>query len=141
MTNISPNFVKSNPMCSNADIPGRTDAVWLEKFAQMLKNKPESGSYLESLNGEPIPVRVETKPDRGFGETRLMWVYAIVADDLSGWVLSGSSKGVVCQLSAASQLELIERNGGSDEGLTVSRLYVIRQNYRGTALRCELTTE
>ena len=110
-----------------------------EKFEALLNNKPDTGAFLETLSGDPVPVHVDRKPDRGQGEKRVMFVYALINDECTGYFLADDSRGVLCLLTDEAQEVLVENNGGSEERLVVMDLYVKRRNFKGTALICELT--
>jgi len=108
-------------------------------FDNLMESKPEAGVYLQPKDGERVRVKVETKPDRGDGPKELMIVYAAIDPECSGWYVSENSRGVTCLLVQAAQDELRRRFG--DGPYFVTDLYVVRQNYRGTALICDLADE
>jgi hypothetical protein len=113
----------------------------VERFTQLMQNKPDTGVYLQSLTGDPVRLRVEDKPDRGSGPTRVIFTYAVIDDRCQGWFLADDTRGVVCQLTSSAQEEMMRRSGGDPEKMTVSELYVVRRNIRGTSLICDLADE
>lgn len=109
-----------------------------DRFEELRAAKPDAGDILTTKDGEPVPVFVENKPDRGKGAMRVVYTNALIDHDCTGWYLSPEKNGLKVLILPRSQDRLIERNGGSIEGLSVSELRVIRQNEKGTALICEL---
>jgi len=107
-------------------------------FKSLLDQKPSAGTILESFSKEPVSIFLDNKPDIGQGPKRIMFANALIDDEATGWFLMESSRGLKCLILPHAQDELIAQNGGSTENLTVTRLRVVRQNNRGTALICEL---
>ena len=108
-------------------------------FNNLMQSKPEAGVYLTPKDGEPVAVKVEMKTDRGDGPKRLMIVYAAIDPECSGWFVSENEHGVACLLVESAKEELMRRYG--DGPFFVTDLYVVRQNFRGTALICDLADD
>ena len=111
------------------------------KFDRLRNQKPQPGEVLRSKDGEPVPVYVETKPDFGQGETRVVFTNALIDRECTGWYLTKETNGLKVLVLPHSQERLIELNGGSVENLQVVALRVVRHNEKGTALICELVEE
>lgn len=101
----------------------------MSKFEYLRENKPSEGEVVISLDGDPVPVRVET----GFIE-RKMFVNAIIDDDCTGWYLSSGNRGLKMVLVPEAQEQLIALNYGSLGNLKVSALRVVRASFAGTCL-------
>lgn len=101
-----------------------------QKFKATLRRRPVVGDTLRTINGAGVRVRIETKPDRGSGESQIYFVYAVVDDSGSGWYLSDEPHGVVCLLRP-SAVSVSMKNGG-----VLRRVRVISWNARNTAMIC-----
>lgn len=109
----------------------------MTKFNDLLKQKPTAGTTLRSKDGSPVPLFVDNREHDGKAR-RVMFANALIDEEATGWYLADSTRGLKCLILPEHQRRLIEENGGSEEGLTVLELRVVRQNDRQTALICEL---
>lgn len=110
------------------------------RMARLLSDKPTVNSILKIEGTTPVNVTVQIKPDRGRGETLLMFVHARVNEGCTAWVLSDCSHGLVCLILPDSQEKLWRQKKYTGD-MSVVALRVIGFNKNRTALKCEIVEQ
>lgn len=109
-----------------------------EKFQYLRSHKPQPGDLLTTKDGLPVQVDVSHRKEEDGTERRVMMVATLIDDECTGWYLVSGTQGMRVLILPQSQEKLIEANGGSEKGVTVSSLWVVRHNPSHTALICEV---
>jgi hypothetical protein len=104
-----------------------------ERFDWFRKNKPGRGDVLRPISGGSVPVFVDVKDS----ERRVLFCKCHIDEECKGWFLCDDPKALTVLIIEDEHGGLIEANGGSDAGIRVSALRIIRQNRKGTALIAE----
>lgn len=102
-----------------------SDAIRSAKFRSLVHNIPQPGDILTTEDGEPVELIVDTN---GAGKD-VMYCYAHVAQDATGWYLNPGNMGLKVMIAPRSQEVLANlRLESVDKVIQVNALRVVRQS-------------